>query len=99
MEKTKHLLTLPETHQTNSAGETARYPWMTPKQEIREGRYLARFAQSSEEIKAALRLRFEVFNLELGEGLESSFVNGQDHDEFDESCQHLLVFEMPEERV
>jgi putative hemolysin len=37
--------------------------------------------------------------LELEEGLESSFANGEDQDEFDESCQHLLVFEMPEKRV
>jgi putative hemolysin len=40
-----------------------------------------------------------VFNLELGEGLESSFASGQDKDKFDESCHHLVVLEMPEERV
>ncbi|HYP27347.1 MAG TPA: GNAT family N-acetyltransferase [Blastocatellia bacterium] len=42
---------------------------------------------------AALRLRFEVFNLELGEGLESSFQTGRDSDEFDETCHHLVVYE------
>ena len=45
-----------------------------PNVEIREGRYLARFAQTVPEIDAALQLRFEVFNLELGEGLASSYV-------------------------
>jgi putative hemolysin len=70
-----------------------------PQAEIREGRYLARFAKSQEQIEAALKLRFEVFNLELGEGLESSFASGQDKDEYDESCQHLVVLELPEETV
>jgi len=70
-----------------------------PEVEIREGRYLARFAQTSQEIEAALRLRFEVFNLELGEGLASSYVTGQDRDEFDDSCHHLIVLDTHEERV
>jgi putative hemolysin len=67
--------------------------------EIREGRYLARFARSQQEIEAALQLRFEVFNLELGEGLASSYVTGQDQDEFDDSCHHLIVLDTHEERV
>jgi putative hemolysin len=99
MEKTRNLLTLSGTYKIRSAEETRRCLGTTPQAELREGRYLARFARSSEEVKAALRLRFEVFNLELGEGLESSFASGQDEDEFDESCQHLLVFERPGERV
>jgi len=70
-----------------------------PEVEIREGRYLARFAQTVPEIKSALQLRFEVFNLELGEGLESSFATGQDRDEFDDSCHHLIVLDTRQERV
>ncbi len=70
-----------------------------PQAEIREGRYLARFARAPQEIEAALRLRFEVFNLELGEGLASSYVTGQDRDEFDNSCHHLIVLDTHEERV
>jgi putative hemolysin len=42
-------------------------------------------------LDAALKLRFEVFNLELGEGLTSSFQTGRDWDEFDETCDHLVV--------
>jgi putative hemolysin len=38
-----------------------------------------------------LRLRFEVFNLELGEGPDSSFATGRDQDEFDLTCHHLIV--------
>jgi putative hemolysin len=70
-----------------------------PNAEIREGRYLARFAKSTEEIEAVLQLRFEVFNLELGEGLESSFATGQDRDEFDDCCHHLMILDTQEDRV
>jgi len=70
-----------------------------PEVEIREGRYLARFARFPKEVEAALQLRFEVFNLELGEGLASSYVTGQDRDEFDDSCHHLIVLDTHEEMV
>jgi putative hemolysin len=60
-------------------------------QQIGEGRYVARFARTREELFAALKLRFEVFNLELGEGLQTSFLTGRDMDEFDEQCHHLIV--------
>lgn len=56
-------------------------------------RYAVRFAKSREEIEAALRLRFEVFNLELNEGLASSHATGLDEDEFDAVCDHLIVCE------
>ena len=62
-----------------------------PQKEISEGRYVARFARTREELYAALKLRFEVFNLELGEGLQASFLTGRDMDEFDEQCHHLIV--------
>ncbi len=64
-----------------------------PEDEIEEGRYAARFARVPEEIDAALRLRFEVFNLELNEGLESSYITERDEDEFDQTCHHLIVVE------
>lgn len=59
--------------------------------EIAGGRYVVRLAETIAEIDAALKLRFEVFNLELGEGLDSSFLTGRDRDEFDGSCDHLIV--------
>jgi putative hemolysin len=70
-----------------------------PTMEIREGRYLVRFARTREEIDAALRLRFEVFNLELGEGLASSFHTGRDLDEFDEFCCHLIILDMHQNQI
>lgn len=62
-----------------------------PALEIVEGRYVARFARTPEEIDAVLRLRYDVFNLELGEGLETSHITGRDEDEFDRICHHLIV--------
>ena len=58
---------------------------------INDGRYEVRLAQTTAEIDAALKLRFEVFNLELEEGLDSSFQTGRDRDEFDATCHHLIA--------
>ena len=62
-----------------------------PLTEIGDARYAVRFAQTAEELDAVLRLRFEVFNLELGEGLAESFATGRDEDPFDVVCRHLMV--------
>ena len=53
--------------------------------------YQLRFADSAEELEKLFRLRFTVFNLESGEGLESAYRNGGDTDEFDAVCDHLMV--------
>jgi putative hemolysin len=53
--------------------------------------YQARLASTPDDVKAAQTLRFLVFNLELNEGLEQSFVTCRDADPFDEVCDHLLV--------
>lgn len=70
-----------------------------PQVELREGRYLVRFARTRAELDEVLKLRFEVFNLELGEGLESSFRTGRDLDEFDGNCHHLIVVETEQNRI
>jgi putative hemolysin len=56
-------------------------------------RYTVRFAKSPGEIHDALRLRYEVFNLELNEGLQASHATGIDEDEFDAVCDHLVILE------
>lgn len=66
---------------------------------LREGRYEARFATSDEELDAILRLRFEIFNLELGEGLAESRATGRDRDDFDAGCHHLMVAEVASGQV
>jgi len=53
--------------------------------------YRVRLARSSTDIRAAQHLRFQVFNLELKEGLRASFDTGLDADPFDAICDHLLV--------
>lgn len=78
------------------------YPYFTddlPELEVEEGRYVVRFARTSDEIDAALRLRFEVFNLELNEGLESSYLTERDEDEFDQTSHHLLVIKKDTDEV
>src|SRR5437763_14504414 len=67
--------------------------------EIRHGPYLARFALTQNEIAAALRLRFEVFNLELNEGLQSAYLSGHDADQFDPVCDHLIIERAPTRQV
>lgn len=57
--------------------------------------YATRLARNAEEIRAAQVLRFEVFNLELNEGLASSLTTGLDADPFDTVCDHLLVEHIP----
>jgi putative hemolysin len=55
------------------------------------GKYRIRLAATLAEREAACRLRFRVFNIELGEGLESSYRTGMDQDHFDLFCEHLIV--------
>ena len=61
------------------------------------GRYRVRLAETAEDRLAACRLRFKVFNIELGEGLESSYQTGLDTDRFDHVCEHLLVEDKQED--
>ena len=70
-----------------------------PDTEIIKGQYLVRFVRNSEELDAVLKLRFEVFNLELNEGLESSFLTSRDWDEFDLTCHHLIVIDQSTDTI
>jgi putative hemolysin len=64
---------------------------LAPAISIEVGKYQMRLAATEEEREAACRLRFKVFNLELGEGLKSSYSTGLDKDRFDYVCDHLIV--------
>jgi putative hemolysin len=66
-------------------------PVTQPRIRAEVGRYRLRLAETREDREAACRLRFKVFNLELGEGLESSYETGLDTDQYDRVCEHLLV--------
>lgn len=75
-----------------SGGYSGLLPAVLPLQlSLELGTYQLRLATSEMEREAACRLRFKVFNVELGEGLQSSFSTGLDTDEFDYVCDHLIV--------
>jgi putative hemolysin len=67
--------------------EPARAPLPAPSSPV----YRARLASSSADVQAAQALRFEVFNMELDEGLVQSYDTGLDADPFDVVCDHLIV--------
>jgi putative hemolysin len=67
------------------------FPECIPASEVSSGCYTARFARSAADLDAICRLRYEVFNLEFGGGLDTSRPSARDVDEFDTVCHHLLI--------
>jgi len=63
------------------------------------GAYRARLAETASDLAAAQALRFEVFNLELDEGLAQSYDSGLDSDPFDAVCTHLIVEDLASSAV
>ena len=53
--------------------------------------YRTRLAITADDIHAAQRLRFDVFNVELQEGLSESWRTQRDSDRFDAMCDHLII--------
>ena len=56
-------------------------------------------AQNQDDLLECQRLRYLVFNLELGEGLAMSERCGLDSDPFDAFCDHLMVRELESGRL
>lgn len=54
-------------------------------------RFRVGMAQTVEDLIECQRLRYLVFNCELGEGLDTSRATGLDRDQFDFICDHLMV--------
>jgi putative hemolysin len=61
--------------------------------------FRVRMAHSVEDLTECQRLRYEVFNRELGEGLDTSRTIGLDRDRFDYICDHLMVHETQSGRL
>jgi len=82
-----------DSHEVHTTGPVVPAAACVPAPEftLEQGRYRVRFAHGAEDVDAALRLRFRVFNLEMGEGLDSSHATGRDRDPFDDCCHHLIV--------
>ncbi len=71
----------------------------SPHISVELGRYQIRVAETLAERESACRLRFRVFNIELGEGLASSCQTGLDQDQFDLFCDHLIVEDRSQREV
>lgn len=66
---------------------------------ILSSKYTVRLSECESDVEQALKLRYEVFNLELGEGLSSSIEKGADKDDYDAYCNHLLVVENSTKKI
>ena len=64
-----------------------------------DSQYTFRLAAHAADLAAAQSLRFQVFNLELNEGLAASYATGLDEDAFDAVCDHLVVEHLPSATV
>ena len=58
--------------------------------EMKQGRYILKTLETAEELKAAFRLRYKVFQVELI-GLEDN--DFEDHDQYDFHADHLGIFD------
>jgi len=58
---------------------------------VSDGRYMVRVAANPREIETALRLRYRVFNLELGNQAPSNSESQLEYDCYDAKCRHLIV--------
>ncbi len=81
---------------------TPRYPvspdHLPPLDRI-AGSYRLRFGRTPDDLESIQRLRFEVFNRELGEGLAESWRTGLDADPWDEIFHHIVIEHLPSASV
>jgi putative hemolysin len=72
---------------------TLEYPLFrgsVPDLHLAVGSYTVRYAATPADLEEILRLRYRIFNLELGEGFEESHRTGKDEDELDCRFHHLM---------
>jgi len=67
------------------------FPFPSPIRFLAVHAFEVKITREKDDIEAAQRLRFEVFNIEMKEGLQSSYDRGLDVDDFDPLCDHLIV--------
>jgi L-ornithine Nalpha-acyltransferase len=58
-----------------------------------------RLAENQLEIERTLSLRYEIFNLEMQEGLPESKANSKDRDQYDYFSDHLIVFDKSNDQI
>jgi L-ornithine Nalpha-acyltransferase len=83
-----------------------RYPWrkvimlnLFSKEEWLNNKYVIGIASTPEEIDAAYKLRYEIFNLELKEGIKENEKTLRDIDKFDSACDHLIIRDLEIDKV
>jgi putative hemolysin len=74
-------------------------PECLPPVDRHAGSYRLRFGRVPDDLAAVQRLRFEVFNRELGEGLAESWITGRDADPWDEIFHHIIIEHVPSAAV
>lgn len=67
--------------------------WPCPDIELTWGRYALHFVRTPQDLDRVLKLRFDVFNVELNEGLKESFQSQRDQDKYDSYCHHIMVID------
>lgn len=70
-----------------------------PRKLVTSDKYVVQLAETEKDMREAQSLRYRVFNLELGEGLERSHENQLDEDKYDFQCDHLMVIERDSDEV
>jgi len=58
---------------------------------LEQSGYRLRLAAGAEDLRRVQALRYQVFNVELGEGFESSHATKLDRDDYDAHAHHLMV--------
>ena len=71
----------------------------TPPVLAEKGPFVIKLAENDSEIEKACRLRYEVFNIERGKGLEDSVTIGLDKDHFDDVCHHLVIEDKENKKI
>ncbi len=85
------VITSDLTREASECGEPAVGSRIFQRRSMGSGAYVVRMASTDEDVRAAQTLRFLVFNLEMQEGLDCSYLTLRDEDRFDGVCDHLLV--------
>lgn len=74
-------------------------PGLPPERTFVNGAYMLGWVRSAAELEAVQQLRYDVFNVELNEGLDASHETGRDHDQYDDVFHHLYVRHIPSGRM
>jgi len=61
---------------------------------LTNGRYTVKLAETADEVESALRLRHDVFNVEMGGKAADTVAQGIEFDAYDRHCRHLIVTEL-----